>query len=239
VTPGSPFNGQLTITFEANIDPISNFAQQLFIEGLQKTGLFVRDFENWQSYIGPNFVQLSGPLSLHSMRRFGSLIKAPVPNHQPADSNQTPLQATQNYWKNLMSLLEELRTEKASTDRAQAGWYNQFADQIDKMPTLNVDPDLVTFGLATADQLRGLGTTDRGIGLQRGLVQQQGQNNMGGPPANQGYWGYSGRPQPNQAMQGNQLQDQAKMAQVQLWQRVDDATGNIRARLSQKYMVQF
>jgi hypothetical protein len=249
VTAGSPFNGQLTITFDVtSLDPISDFAKELFIEGLQKTGLFVRDFEGWQPYIGDNFIQISGPLTLHAMRKFGAMIKSPAPSPQAADmanyANLSPtqrtLQATQSYWKTMSAILEDLKTEKANTNKAQAGWYDQFAGQIDKIPLLNVDPDLVTFAMATSQQLRALSTTYTGISTQRGYLKQETKSNMVGfaPIAGQGYWGYSSGAQQD-AMQENKMAEQGIMDRTKLWQEIDDATANIRRQLTVKYMVQF
>jgi hypothetical protein len=248
VTPGSPFNGQLTVTFDVtSLDPISDFAKELFIEALQKTGLFVRDFEGWQPYIGNNFIQISGPLTLHAMRKFGALIKSPAPNPQAADSNyanlspaQRTLQATQSYWKTLSAILEDLKTEKANTNKAESGWYDQFAGQIDKIPILGVDQDLVTFALATSQQLRALSTTYTGISTQRGYLKQETKSNMVGyvPIAGQGYWGYSSGGQQD-AMQENKLAEQGIMDRTKLWEQIDNATADIRRQLTLKYMVQF
>jgi hypothetical protein len=258
VRAGSPLEGELVVSFGQEIKPFRFFAKSLWFEILKKTGLFISDFEEWRSEVGEESVKISGTLSLNGLRKIGALIKTPAPNDAAGDmaaySSQSPgqrtLAASLSYFKKVTQLLSDLKVDKAKTEKDQAGWYDQFAEQIDKLPTLNVDPELVGFAAATSQHLRAMSTTLNGVSIQNSYLQAvKNSYRVGYAPlgtysysAYNGYY-YAGSNYTGTAMQANQQQagNQAQGAQdrQKLWESIDNETAEVRRQMTQKFMTQF
>jgi hypothetical protein len=181
ITPGSPLNAELTLNFNGSSQAVLGFGKRLLIEMMQKVGLYVQDFDDWEPRLKEQSIGIHGPLSINALRKYGALVKTPAPNANAANIDaykaSTPAQrlllSTKRYFKNVVQLLDDLRIDKARNVRAMAEWYDKFADQIDNMPILDVDPDLVKFAAATASDLRAMGASLQGISIQSGYLQRQ------------------------------------------------------------------
>ena len=240
-----------------NIPVLKDPAVKALFEALKKSGLFLQDFEEWEPEIGEQYVKITGPLSLNGLRKIGALIKTPAPNPDSADmasyNTRSPAQrtllASQNYFKNVTQLLSDLKADKSRTEKEQSGWYDQFADQIDQLPTLNVAPELVSFAAATSQHLRAMSTALNGVSLQNSYLQAvKNSYRVGyyplGSYSYSPYYGYSaGSNYAGVSMTANQQQagNQALGAQErsQLWEAIDNETANIRRQMTQKFMTEF
>jgi hypothetical protein len=208
IQPGSPLTGTLTVDFNDETTEIQGFAKALLIEILQHAGVYVRDFDDWKPRLKDRSIGLSGPLSLNGFRKFCTLIGTPVPQPEAADmanyKSMSPLEqskvASQRYFKSVTQALKDLKEDKTKSVKGLAEWYDRYADQIAKLPILNVDPDLINFAAATSENLRAMSASLKGISLQSGYLQQQkteGQiynapnytGNYSGYNAYGGYWG--------------------------------------------------
>jgi hypothetical protein len=257
IRAGSPLTGEVVVSFNQPITPFRFFAKHLWFEALKKSGLFLQDFEEWEPEIGEQYVKITGPLSLNGLRKIGALIKTPAPNPDSADmasyNTRSPAQrtllASQNYFKNVTQLLSDLKADKSRTEKEQSGWYDQFADQIDQLPTLNVAPELVSFAAATSQHLRAMSTALNGVSLQNSYLQAvKNSYRVGyyplGSYSYSPYYGYSaGSNYAGVSMTANQQQagNQALGAQErsQLWEAIDNETANIRRQMTQKFMTEF
>jgi hypothetical protein len=212
ITPGEPLNGELTVNFNTDTKPIRNFAKPLLIETMQKVGLYVQDFDDWKPRLKERSVGIHGPLSLNALRKYGALVKTPAPNPEAANIDaykaSSPadrmLQSSKRYFKNITQLLDDLKIDKAKNVKAMGQWYDKFADQIDNMPILDVDPELVKFAAATASNLRAMGASLQGISIQSGYLQRQKAEGQIYQAPNYGTWngGYNGYWGPYQTYSG-------------------------------------
>lgn len=257
ITPGNPLTGYLHVDFDANTSPVIDFGKRFLIEVLQKSHLYVPDFDSWEPQLQANSIGISGALSYNGLRKFGSLIKTPAPN--PDAANMTSYQSlspaertvmvSKRYFKTITSLLNDLKNDKTRGAKELAGWYNRYADQIDKLPTLDVDPQLIDFSAATTQNLRAMASSLNGISLESGYLQQQkvqGQTYLGtGYNSYYGGWndvlmgsrGVSNYGQVYLAQEA--LVRQGEAARVQLWQAIDNETAAIRRQMTQKYNTEF
>jgi hypothetical protein len=246
IRPGNPLSGELLVNFNTKIDPISNFAKELLLEALQKTGLYVRDFEAWDPYIADRFVRLKGTLSLQALRRFGTLIKTPAPNPTVVDmdayKSRSPVErglvSSQLYFKSVSKFLKDLKAESSGDDKTLAGWYEQYADQIDKLPVLDVAPELLSYASATSQNLRAMSAALTGVSLQRSYLQKEKQNLVGDSYSYTPYYGWQGVPQQIAAQQ-DALVAQGGADRAQLWARIDSDTADIRRQMSLKFGNEF
>jgi hypothetical protein len=181
IHPGSPLAGELTVDFDCNTLPVRNFAKALMLEILQHAGLYLNDFEDWKPRIKERSIGLYGPLSLNGLRKIGTLIKTPAPapeaanmqTYQSLDPNQRAAMSSQRYFKSVTKILADLKDDKTRNVKALGGWYDQYAEQISKLPILDVDLTLIQYGSTMSENLRAMGASLKGISLQSGYLQQQ------------------------------------------------------------------
>jgi hypothetical protein len=121
----------------------------------------------------------SGPLSKDGRRRVFSLIDTPTSALIAAD--QTPpssearqlagqVQATQQYFKKVTSLRDDLRgrSGEAKTIGQYALWLDNDARRIDRLPILDVDSQMLRYGRYVAARMRDASMALKGVGIQSG-----------------------------------------------------------------------
>jgi hypothetical protein len=279
VKPGIPLTGELTVDFNTTTEEVRGFAKSFLIEVLQHMQVSLSEFDDWRPRLKETSVGIYGPLSLNGMRRIVSLIRTPAPApeaanmkaYQSMDPAQRAATASQRYYKSVTQLLADLKNDKTRSVKGQAGWYDKYSGQIDKLPILDVDPMLIQYGADMSEHLRAMGASLNGISLQSGYLQKQktvGQIYQapyftGNYNYYNGYGGYYGGWGANLANnvalyrsgtaggtttvdnfdQIRSIQDalvlQGNAARVQLWQRIDNETAEVRRQMTQKYRVEF
>jgi hypothetical protein len=89
------------------------------------------------------------------------------------DPAERAVAASTRYFKSVTQILDDLKADKSQTAKGQASWYDRYADQITKLPILDVDPGLIQFASATSEHLRAMGASLNGISLQLGYLKRQ------------------------------------------------------------------
>jgi hypothetical protein len=100
--------------------------------------------------------------------------------------------ASQQYFKSVADLVDDLR-EKPSTGQTKSihqygTWFSRYADKIDKLPILNVDPVLLDYGLYVSTSFRNASETIRSAGGRTQVRQLQNPNHY----VAYGRWGTNG-----------------------------------------------
>ncbi|HVX11610.1 MAG TPA: hypothetical protein VHC22_10550 [Pirellulales bacterium] len=167
--------GRLRVHFRGDASPLVPVALPLLTEILNDLGARVADVEDWQVTSDPQRITFHGPLTTPGMRRVLALIDSPTSAilasepKEPTESGSGSAKAaaSQQYYRSLMSIIEDLRTEakEAKTFGQNALWFDKWARRIDKMSIQNVDQDLLNFGLAVSAGLRNMARDMRGIGI--------------------------------------------------------------------------
>jgi hypothetical protein len=181
IQPGSPMTGELTVDFDTDTRPIRAFAKPLLLEILQHANLYLPELGDWQGVLKNRSIGIKGNLSLNGLRKVCTLIRTPAPAPEAADMQSymagdpkyRAQAASQRYFKSITKLLDELQADKTKNVKSQAGWYDQYATQIDKLPILDVDPMLIKYGGEIGQHLRAMGASLQGIDLQSGYLQRQ------------------------------------------------------------------
>ena len=108
---------------------------------------------------------IAGYLDQSGLRRLMSLIEVPTPlQHRasPASSGQDEetlkRTASQQYFKQVTSLVEDLRQKPNRTEMKTWGqvgaWLDRYSRKIDSLPMLNVDEELLGYGAFVSDTMR-------------------------------------------------------------------------------------
>ncbi|MDX1944944.1 MAG: hypothetical protein SFU86_06020 [Pirellulaceae bacterium] len=179
--------GKIKVDFAEDISFMAPFAKALLLEVLGNHGSMIDEFETWTAKASGKQITLEGDLLTSGTRRIMSLFDTPpelqkeaakATQTDPNDAQQKEKQialASQLYFKQIVSLIDDLRLKRSGTEFVtwnQVGtWFEKYARKIDRMPILNVDPELVKYGAWVAASMRDAENALKGIGPQSRLRQ--------------------------------------------------------------------
>lgn len=258
--------GWMRFDFDRSTAPIERIAKPLLNEILQGLGADVADFRDWSILVEDKAITFRGPVTTRMARRIGSIISLPtntadgsgvVP--QPgADSPTTEgiavtVKATKRYLDDIQTLLDDLE-DKDDSQRQIALWCDRYADKIDHLPILGVDPEVVDFGAKVSITLRNLAASAKGVQLNIGArattEAAQGGTGFGagavGYGAYGGYYGYgygmsidggTSKVAVNRITRQENIK--AISQQSQVWAVMKTETAKLRRTLTQRYGVEF
>jgi hypothetical protein len=240
-----------------SVSALTPVAKALVLMALEASGDTVEDLEAWTVKSSGASIVLSGALTERGLRQLVSPLLSPaVATSGNAMSSSGPAkpsaEASQKYFRSVSKLLNELQKQKQSTYNNLSRAYQNYAQQIDELPLLGVDPDLQTYGSQVSVTLRGLATLGKAtlsqsqtLALQRADAAVQ---SPGSTPYGNAYWGYNYAPTTvttnvSNAPQINSLIAQAganeRVIRSQTWDNINKATADVRRKMVAKYQVEF
>jgi hypothetical protein len=253
--------GDLHVDFSDRPDAIKSVAKQMLLDALESMGMAVEDLDKWAAKAEGKSIVLSGTLTERGVRMLLSPMLHPtatIVNEQPDSSGslkpESAAAASQRYFSSVKTMLDDLQQQKVKTYQQQAYWYHQFAEKIDELPILNVDPDLLKYGSAVSTTLRGMSNLSTNVRVaQEGIRMNMGETLVSVPPSSYYYgtgwgWGYGyGSPGyttsvNNYGLGSNMIAASAggeSAIRNKTWQNIEDATTKIRQQMTQKYQVEF
>jgi hypothetical protein len=266
--------GELRLDFAETPAALAGLAKPLVQRVMDGVGAHLEDLNGWQSEVRGQAIVLRGPLSTVGARLLLSLFltpatpvqapppAAPPPGAPPPGATQLPkydpkVVASLRYFHAVAKVCEDLKNQKASSFTNLAYWHKKAAKMIDDLPVLNVDEELLKYGLAVSTTLRKMATLARGVGDTNKITEMNAQETLAAVPSGYGaygygggyggYWGY-GYSVPSAAIVNNYTQVYGMMAantategqlRSQTWTNIDEATRVMRVKMSQKYGVEF
>ena len=92
----------------------------------------------------------------------------------PGDT-ATVIKATQDHFSAIQGYFKDLKIDKRKmkTWGQLAMWMEKYAERINKLPLLNVDPDMLDYGQKVNYDLRNAAYALRGMGIKSGVEQTQ------------------------------------------------------------------
>ncbi len=259
-------NAKLRIDFAVDPSMMKDYAKPLIIEVIKRQGLMIDEIEGWQVSMGGNTIFLGGDLSAGGLRRVLSIIDPPtLPAPEPtttasdAASNNPKAIASQQYFREITALLNDMADPENRKYQNSTGWYDRYARKIDQLPLLNVDPELTEYGGNVAQAFRTYAykgraayakAADNSSNLERPVtIMPTGSDFVG--MVGGWYGGYSGvyntysyqvgAPQGLSERQKAEKTARAYMGMTlaELRQAIGNSTADIRRKMTEKYMVEF
>ena len=249
--------GRLRVHFSGDSSALAPVALPLLVEILGDLGARIEGIESWKVTAEPQRISFNGPLSTSGMKRVFSLIDSPTsailatdPSQQ-SRANQPTAQAyaSQQYFKSLMSILDDVRTESqdAKTFGQNALWFDKWARRIDRLPMVNVDSDLLNFGRAVATALRNMAASMRGIGINSAARSAQiYQTVTTDSSAYTGAWGggysyYSEWRDVDSQRRAVRADERAKgaLSARDIAREIENETAKVRQAMTEKYSIPF
>lgn len=269
--------GAIRVDFDQSPQMLAKVGKPLLIEILRRQGAMLEDINDWTPAISGNTFLLKGGLNSTGVRKVMSVLELPASLTHAVQDSQSPgsdpegtakLLATQQYYKSVTTMLEDLRMkpkrDHVKTFGQAAMWYDKYARKIDRLPILNVDEELLNYGTGIATMLRDAEAAMKGVGMRTSQRTAANNPSSGGYSFNTGggyrsNWGY-GWPQfgpqaPTAGVNAMNASLQAKgrsdavirgqertrgAATVQdIWQGIDESTAAIRRTMTSKYSATF
>jgi len=267
-------NGEIRLDFAQPVDVLSAVAMPLVLEALARMGAAIDDLEHWSGQASGKALVLKGKLSERGARELLSPFLSPTVTAEnrspyaskalvkpgvdpkPEPQGDPAAVASQRYFRSIVTLLTDVRREKATTFQQVAFWVNQYAQKIDELPMLNVDEELLKYGASVSSTLRAMANLSQTTSMRNAALSSQKQNVLvdTGGAVNYGYrYGYRGSAGyqyyvPNLNYVNNHGAIHNMMAsgtasevtiRTQTWANIDQATTDVRRKMVQKYQVEF
>ncbi|WP_425619426.1 hypothetical protein NA78x_003167 [Anatilimnocola sp. NA78] len=160
-----PF-GKVKVDFKDEVAMTPEIAKAAMIHAFTNHGVMLNEFYDWTPEVSGKSVSLQGFLTESGMRRVSSLFNRP-PSLKPLDPTKpAPMkskeeivkEASISYFHAVEDQLKDLKQTKQGTAVSSMGqigvWMSKYANKIDQLSVLHVDPELVNYGAYVSDSLR-------------------------------------------------------------------------------------
>ena len=248
----SSAEAQLSIEFSQAVPDISLWGKELLIEILRDKGAYVEDVNSWTFSQSGKTIMLEGPVTPMGLHQIFSLLDFPteVPSQYQPGATVTPEQERQRTVKATLTRFratEKLIADLRKDDRARTArigesalWFDRYARQIETLPSLHVDPDMLVYCDDVVMRLRVQATRYRMGSLK--ISQELNNPNY--------FWGYFNdyygntysnwtRTESDQSRTRRYERAGAAGDRAEQFQAIDEDGTAIRRKMTTKYGVEF
>jgi hypothetical protein len=256
--------GELRLDFNDSVRLAAPYMKQLVIEVLDNMGAHLEDLAEWSSAQTANTVTLRGKVTEEMARLLLSAVIRPaaVIRSEPAGggtigstTDDPKAAASLKYFQHVKEQLDLLKNCKARSFKQLGAWYYKGAEQIDDLPILNVDPELLQYGLQISLTLKGLSNLAQQTNSYNNIAEMNAVTQLTTVPTNYSYsrygpWGGAGYSYtvPGVAVADNTgtisnliARNSASEGAIRTdtWKNIDGATTVMRQKMTSKYGIEF
>jgi hypothetical protein len=251
----------LAVEFGQSPAQLQPFAREMLNEILNRSGSSAPEVLEWDVKVDGNKLMFQGAITEASLDGLIGILSiqghadhaAQASSSKPQTDvrGSTPYE-TKAYFDRVLKLVKRTEEYEAQTTGYRAKWNDINAKRIDELPSLGVDSEMVAYGANVARLLRENSAAIRGVNVATGQ-QQAAQGLEGGYYASGGYYGgyyggsyggVSGYYDPNSTSDYQMVAGaQARMAGfgsfANTMTQIDQLTGDVRRRMTEKFGTQF
>jgi hypothetical protein len=248
--------GIIRVDFGESPAPLKQVAKALMYEVLENHGMMLDELKDWAILVEAKAITLKGRLSTRGLRTLTNLIPVPAETldlqkadpkaaaiaSESAGSSSTKDSKTatsKKYFQHISLLLDQLRTDlkgpNVSPKIAQR-MVEKAALEIDRLPVLNVDQELIDYGTGVSATLRNMRNLSKNASLDASYRQAAIMGNSG-----YGYGGFYGGTSGalETSVMRNQMTAVLKSNQLDISTMLEEKTAEIRKKMTLKYQVEF
>ena len=213
IDTGATIEGTIQVDFESPVERLRSIAKPIVLEALSEFGASIEDLNRWSYEVKGPAILMRGPLSEGSLRRILGVVSAPTltPSGDPGrealllgvgtpkedapagDPSSYALSASRRYFRSVVDVVQGMKTDRPESQRGMRLWYDRSAKQIEDLPLLYVDNDLLSWGSGVARSLReiasGMNYAAKDVDYR---IAGTANNNYGGHGDNYGGYGVTG-----------------------------------------------
>jgi hypothetical protein len=184
-------DGRLVVDFGADISNsmIATSGKEILIDVLSTAGLMIDDLNSWNGRADASRFILQGKLSGNGIRSVMRLINTPIGSFVTSEkslssgtSDSQMAYTTQQYFRSIQQVMAQIDEITKRDDMAisrYAKWFSRWADEIDALPILNVDPQMLDYSQKLSTSFRQCSEAIAGIRIQAGSRGAQVWNGVG------------------------------------------------------------
>ncbi len=185
--------GRLSLDFFEDASTLSEIAKPMLLEMIGSYGVKLDEADDWKAEVKGKRVSLTGAITDHGLMRVYSLFHLPSQalhssmhspsesassgsasaDSAPADSapKEPTLELTKKYFESVQMLLKNLEISKRNMQSMGqlAQYFDSYGRKVARLPTLNVDPEMLQYGKYIETQLRNCCFALKGIGIQQAV----------------------------------------------------------------------
>jgi hypothetical protein len=250
--------GTIQVDFGASPAPLKEFAKALFFEVLEDQGMMLDEMKDWAILVEGKAITLKGRLSTKGLRTLTNLIPFPAETLDlpETDSKSKPgaiapasagsssgadskAATSRRYFQHISLLLDQLKTDVRNpntTPKIARRTVDKAALEIDRLPVLNVDEEVIAYGSGVAETLRGMRNLSQKANLEAGARQSTILGSSG-----YGYGGFYGGTTGalETSVMRKQMNAMLKSNQLDIVTLLEEKTAEIRKKMTLKYQIEF
>ncbi len=236
VTVTDKASGQIRVDFDTNLTLSDAAGKALVLDALSEMAADLPGLDSWKATVTSQSIVMVGDLSDDALRRLFSMLQFPhIDTDEPGSSETSSankmLEASKAYFDSVTTLVADLKKNSKNSTR-DSYWQERYAEKIDALPLLNVDPDLLDFGAKTAQTLRVMSTSRTKNAIKAGV---QSENSI----ADSSYYGYGRDLGRTTHAIGSQAVGASNITRTDGYKLISDATAEMRRTLTERYKVEF
>jgi hypothetical protein len=249
--------GTIYIEFESSLSLFKPIAREVVLAALDQHGATIDDLKKWSFDVKKNGITMTGSLDEDAVRHILSVVSAPRlstqsessadrPSSNPAEivksdvpAQLTPpteaqgIKASRRYFASVSEIVASLKRQNAKTSQSTKLWYDRSAKQIEDLPLLNVDTDLLDWGSQVALSLREMSS---GINY---AAKDKTYRIAGTPNGFYGGYAYANSKAYDASVINKQSNAILSVQVDQRWQALETAIADMRKKMTAKYKVEF
>ena len=247
--------GSLRVDFDGDISYAAPMAKEIVTAALSGAGAESDYLSTWQASVEGNAITLSGRMEEDDVIRITRFLTIPhldsmddkyasanestasvATATKPAEATESDVvKASQQYFHSVVNLVSKLKTQKNQSFNTIRIWLDRTAGDIDELPILSVDTDLLEWGSRVSYLLREMAF---GVNYSNKSRQYQLANSNKGGYGGYYYGGGAG------ASVDDRLAKTSSNAVLSVdlegrWRSIQNSIGETRRALVAKYKVEF
>jgi hypothetical protein len=252
-------SGTLQVEFDKEITALKPLAKKLVLEAIDQAGAEIDDLKTWDADTSDKAIRLTGSLTEPAVRRLLSVLgmprltqhyeslgntPAPAPEANKAASNDKPatvepsdsdvIKASQQYFRSVVDIVDDLKRMKNEKYSRIRLWLDRSAKEIDELPLLNVDNELLEWGTKVSLTLREMSMSINSINKEKSYVLASSAKG-----SYIGWGGYGSYASVDSRATKTQADAMINVDATARWTALQTAIGDMRKKLVQKYKVDF
>lgn len=168
----------LRIDFQQPVDYASIVAKDVVLALMENYGVLIPDIAAWTATVDGKTIELAGSLTRDSAQRILEIGRAPRLSPQLESLANAPasesladgvppvveptqndvLKTSQMYFREVADMIDALKKQNVNTYASAKIWYDKYANQIEELPILGVDEELLDWGFSVARAFREMAT---------------------------------------------------------------------------------